>query len=339
VRRATVLLLMICGALTLAAEPKKIETDAARPATPQVSGTGVWDSGEYAYDGSGNIKAIGSATDSDGKIDRYQYDTVGRLLRGTASTPQGDYVQKYTYDTFGNRLSSTLNDSITYEMDVNDVSNRFADVAVAYDAAGNQANAASVTIHVSNAVVALPTVTVTAAVPNASRIAPASGQFTLTRSGDTSLALPVNYLLSGTASNGFDYVALSASITFPAGMASMPINVTPLPRSSCVDSKTATFALAPSPAYSVGLADRATVTIGGNSVPLTIAKATGNDFKLTWASDRGRAYRVAFKPTLNNTAWINLSGLLTANKTTTSSYTDNSATGQAQRYYVVYVTN
>src|SRR4029434_3963406 len=111
--------------------------------------------------------------------------------------------------------------------------------------------------------------------------------------------------------NGFDYVALSASITFPAGMASMPINVTPLPRSSCVDSKTATFALAPSPAYSVGLADRATVTIGGNSVPLTIAKATGNDFKLTWASDRGRAYRVAFKPTLNNT-WINLSGLLTA---------------------------
>jgi len=300
--------------------------------------SGAWDLGTFVYGSgqadttpptisltapAGGAKVSGSAvTVSANASDNVRVTSVQFKLNGAML---GNAISAEPY-TFAWNTTQATNGAHTLS-------------AVAYDAAGNQATTASVTIHVSNAVVALPTVTVSATVPNASRVAPASGQFTVTRSGDTSLALPVNCLLSGTASNGLDYVALSASITFPAGTASMPINLTPLPRSSFVGAKTATFALAPSPGYSVGLANRATVTIGGNSVPLTIAKATGNNFKLSWASARSRAYRVAFKPTLTDTAWIDLSGLLTANKTTTSSYTDNSATGQAQRYYVVYVTN
>jgi YD repeat-containing protein len=51
--------------------------------------------GAYAYDGSGNIKAIGS--------DTFVYDLEGRLVDATVQSNQ----QSYTYDIYGNRLSAT----------------------------------------------------------------------------------------------------------------------------------------------------------------------------------------------------------------------------------------
>jgi RHS repeat-associated protein len=61
-----------------------------------------WCSGTYAYDGMGNIRAIGN--------DLYIYDTAGRLVSGTADkqrNPQSVSRQDYTYDAFGNRTSAT----------------------------------------------------------------------------------------------------------------------------------------------------------------------------------------------------------------------------------------
>jgi RHS repeat-associated protein len=52
-------------------------------------------SGDYLYDGSGNIKFIGS--------DSFTYDSVGRLK---VATVQGNQ-QSYDYDAFGNRKSAT----------------------------------------------------------------------------------------------------------------------------------------------------------------------------------------------------------------------------------------
>ena len=52
-------------------------------------------SGTYLYDGSGNIKFIGS--------DSFVYDSVGRLKVATVQGSQ----QTYTYDAFGNRILTT----------------------------------------------------------------------------------------------------------------------------------------------------------------------------------------------------------------------------------------
>ena len=49
----------------------------------------------YEYDGSGNVKKIGT--------DTYVYDTANRLIRGSAAGSQ----QSYTYDSFGNRKGCT----------------------------------------------------------------------------------------------------------------------------------------------------------------------------------------------------------------------------------------
>jgi len=56
-------------------------------------------SGTYAYDGAGNIKAIGR--------NHYVYDGVNRLRQGTAITPAQQSVQGYTYDAFGNMRGMT----------------------------------------------------------------------------------------------------------------------------------------------------------------------------------------------------------------------------------------
>src|SRR5207244_117622 len=74
-----------------------------------------------------------------------------------------------------------------------------------------------------------PEVSVTATDSSASEaVAPAAtddGQFTVTRTGDTSSALTVNYTVSGTATAGSDYVTLSGSVTIPAGQSGAVIDV------------------------------------------------------------------------------------------------------------------
>jgi len=77
---------------------------------------------------------------------------------------------------------------------------------------------------------------------------------------------------------------------------------------------------------------------GGNSLHATISKDTDNAMRITWSSVVGKVYRVASKNSLSDSTWADLSGLLTATSTTTS-YTDTTASRQPQRFYVVYVTN
>src|SRR5205814_63849 len=52
--------------------------------------------------------------------------------------------------------------------------------------------------------------------------------FTVTRSGDTGLALVVSYHIGGTASNGVDYETLSGTVTIPEGAVSALIEVDPI---------------------------------------------------------------------------------------------------------------
>jgi RHS repeat-associated protein len=82
----------------------------------------TWATGDYLYDGSGNIKQIGSAT--------YQYDTLGRLKQSVAN----GVTETYQYDSFGNLVEKSVN-GVIKTTPVDAVSNRLR--GETYDVAGN----------------------------------------------------------------------------------------------------------------------------------------------------------------------------------------------------------
>ena len=68
--------------------PQEVRTPVAH------AGSETWTTGSYSYDGSGNIRSMGS--------DTFVYDAFGRLTSGAAGTERR---QDYTYDRFGNLTS------------------------------------------------------------------------------------------------------------------------------------------------------------------------------------------------------------------------------------------
>src|SRR5437764_13212418 len=73
----------------------------------------------------------------------------------------------------------------------------------------------------------LPTGTVAATASIAAEQNLDPGVFTISRTGDTSKSLTVNFTLTGTATNGTDYDSLSLSATIPAGQVSTFVTVKP----------------------------------------------------------------------------------------------------------------
>jgi RHS repeat-associated protein len=92
----------------------------------------LWTSGTYAYDGAGNITAIGS--------DAFTYDASSRLTAASVGSAAGTRTETYDYDVFGNLLerkitSDSPNTVINPLPDV--LTNRMTETGVAYDPAGN----------------------------------------------------------------------------------------------------------------------------------------------------------------------------------------------------------
>ena len=88
-----------------------------------------------------------------------------------------------------------------------------------------------------------------------------TGSFTVSRSGDISQPLQVNYLLAGTATNGADFRTLSGAVVIPAGSDSTTVEVSALADGLTEDPETVILQLSASTAYNVGNASSATVTI------------------------------------------------------------------------------
>ncbi len=298
-------------------------TVAASPATAVIGST---DYGAFTFTRTGNISGAltvnytlgGTAT----KWDDYRRPVTGDMPV-SISIPAGASSYTISIEAIGNEYNvNPETASLTLSTDPGYIV--------------GSPNGATITI-VSNITVTLPTVTVTAATPNASRVGLTDGVFTVTRSGSTASALTVNYSLSGTAANGTDYITLGTSATIPAGSASTTVIVVPLPNLNYVRAESAVLTLSANSAYAVGSANNAAVTIAGNSVPSSL-KVTGAGATVKWTSVVGKIYRVAYKTTLSGATWTNLSGLITATGTT-SSYSDNTASKSTSRYYVVYVTD
>jgi hypothetical protein len=117
----------------------------------------------------------------------------------------------------------------------------------------------------------LPTVTIKATDPIAKEPND-KGQFTVYRStSSTSLAaLTVYYMVSGTATNGVDYVSLTGTVTIPAGALSAPISIVPRDDSLRELPETVIVTIVdpcvgPVPCiYNIGTSNSATVTIYDN---------------------------------------------------------------------------
>ncbi|MEM7353821.1 MAG: RHS repeat-associated core domain-containing protein, partial [Acidobacteriota bacterium] len=94
--------------------------------TSGVMGGEDWDSGQYLYDSSGNVKAIGDQL--------YTYDRMSRLTVGNVDVDGVLKPQTLTYDPYGNITSLDTNGSeITTEVDT--ATNRLT--GASYDAGGN----------------------------------------------------------------------------------------------------------------------------------------------------------------------------------------------------------
>jgi hypothetical protein len=107
----------------------------------------------------------------------------------------------------------------------------------------------------------LPTVSVTASGPVAKENGLVAGAFTLTRAGDTSGPLTVQFAVAGSATSGADFVPLGASAVIEAGQASKILPVTPLADTLAEGTETVSLSLMASGAYVIGPPSSANVTI------------------------------------------------------------------------------
>ncbi|MGH8023065.1 MAG: Calx-beta domain-containing protein [Limisphaerales bacterium] len=102
---------------------------------------------------------------------------------------------------------------------------------------------------------------------------PKTATFTVHRFGDTSDDLTVNYEISGTASNGVDYVALPGWVTIPAAEQRAFITVVPINDDMYHGIKTVILSLDKSTNYIVGIPARAAAVIVNAPGPCPMARA------------------------------------------------------------------
>jgi hypothetical protein len=122
-----------------------------------------------------------------------------------------------------------------------------------------------------------PVVTVTASDASAFEGGGNPGQFTFSRIGAVTNPLTVNYTISGTATNGTDYSALSGSVTIPAGKSSAPVMVLPEDDATVESDETVVLTISGSSEYSIGSPSEATVTIDDDDVTMVTVQAADPD--------------------------------------------------------------
>jgi hypothetical protein len=116
-------------------------------------------------------------------------------------------------------------------------------------------------------------VTVEATDPDASEAGLATGTFTFSRTGETSVALAVFASRGGTATNGSDYASLGGTtivVTIPAGQPSTDVTLSPLADNLVEGEETVVLTISPSLDYVVGTPASATVTIADDPAVLTL---------------------------------------------------------------------
>lgn len=113
----------------------------------------------------------------------------------------------------------------------------------------------------------LPPVSVVAGDSQASENAGDTGVFTVSIPNKLPTPLTVKYSISGTASSGSDYSALSGSVVIPAGSTYAQVSVSPLADASTESAETVILTLTSDASYSISTSSSATVTIEAEDIP------------------------------------------------------------------------
>ncbi|MCY1015825.1 Calx-beta domain-containing protein [Pyxidicoccus sp. MSG2] len=141
--------------------------------------------------------------------------------------------------------------------------------AKAYDASGAVTTSSSIYVYVQS-----PTVSVSASDATGAEPGTDIGRFTLTRSGGVSgQVLTVRYGLTGTATSGADFTALSGAVTMPAGVNSVSVDVLPVDDADVEGKETVVLTVAPDPTYKLGTTASGTVTLLDNELPVVTVSA------------------------------------------------------------------
>ena len=130
----------------------------------------------------------------------------------------------------------------------------------------------------------LPEVEIVATDSSASEAGLETGEFTLTRTGDTSSSLIVDLTISVTADNGVDYQTIAGTATILAGSSLTSITVTPIDDGDVESGETVVLTIAASPEYSVGVSASDVVTITSDDVP---PPASTDDDAISESTTRG----------------------------------------------------
>jgi hypothetical protein len=122
-------------------------------------------------------------------------------------------------------------------------------------------NASGTSTPVALAWHSLPAVTIAATQPTAREIDGQQGSVTITRTGDTTLAMQVPLLIGGTAVSGTHYQAIPSNVTIPAGQSSLALQITPVSDSLAQGSRSVIVSVAADFALVRDAAQQAVVTI------------------------------------------------------------------------------
>jgi Calx-beta domain/Met-zincin len=239
--------------------------------------------------------------------------TVNYTVSGTA-TNGTDYNSLPGTATFAAGSATTLiNVNVTDDSAVE--SNETVVLTLNNGSVYTVGTANSATVNIADNDVNLPTITISANDNSASEILTGQtqnpGQFTLTRTGDTTNSLTVNYTVSGTATNGTDYNSLTGTATFAAGSATTLINVNVTDDSAVESNETVVLTLNTNNAYIIGTANTATVTIADNDSANNLAQISNFSFSGNEGDAGTFQVRLNQAPTSNVTMTFNPSSFLT----------------------------
>jgi hypothetical protein len=235
--------------------------------------SGAWDSGVYKF---GSTSSGGTSGDTTPPSVSITAPASGATVSGTATikctASDNVKVASVQFEIDGGDLG--VADTVapyTRALNTKNYSNGSHTLkAIAKDRAGNQTASDTVTINISNgsASAGPSTVSVAATTPIA-LIRGANGAFTFTRTGSTKAPLKVNYTIGGTAVKVKDYYragvgAMPATITFPAGSASVTMHIVARNNTTQANPETVLLTLSPASTYTVGSPASATMAILSN---------------------------------------------------------------------------
>jgi lysophospholipase L1-like esterase len=166
---------------------------------------------------------------------------------------------------------------------------------VAYDDDGARNETGPITV-----VVTLPKVSIEARDAFAAETGPNTGEFVITRSGGLQSALTVGYVVSGTATPGADYTALSGTATIGVGVDSTRIVVTPLTDAVGEGDETVVLTLKAGTTYTIDqgtaaivIADRPTVTMQATADSIREGAAANAAFRVTRTGNTSQSLSVS----------------------------------------------